>query len=40
MHTGSADEVVLGNGSARLDVAIVMGAATIRTGTAPAASQA
>ncbi|NYI71832.1 hypothetical protein GGQ54_002392 [Naumannella cuiyingiana] len=32
-HTGAADEVVLGNGAARLDVAIVMGAATIRTGS-------
>lgn len=32
-HTGQVDEVVLGNGSARLDVAVVMGWATIKAGS-------
>lgn len=31
-HTGPADEVVLGNGSARLDLAVVMGSASIKAG--------
>jgi hypothetical protein len=31
-HTGQVDEVVMGNGSARLDVAVVMGWATIKAG--------
>lgn len=31
-HTGAADEVVLGNGSARLDVAVVMGYAQVKAG--------
>ena len=35
-HTGQVDEVVLGNGSARLDVGVVMGWATIQAGNAPA----
>ena len=30
-HTGQVDEVVLGNGSARLDVGVVMGWATVRS---------
>ncbi len=32
-HTENADEVVMGNGSARLDVSVVMGYATVRLGT-------
>ena len=35
-HTGQVDEVVMGNGSARLDVGVVMGWANIQAGTAPA----
>ena len=35
-HTGQVDEVVLGNGSARLDVGVVMGWANIQAGNAPA----
>jgi len=35
-HTGQVDEVVLGNGSARLDVGVVMGWANIQAGTAHA----
>ncbi len=31
-HTGALDEVILGNGSARLDVGVVMGWATIKAG--------
>ncbi len=34
-HTGAGDEVVMGNGSARLDVEVVMGYATVTVGTAP-----
>lgn len=33
-HTGPIDEVVLGNGSARLDVGVVMGWASIKAGSA------
>lgn len=33
-HTGQVDEVVLGNGSARLDVGVVMGWANIKAGSA------
>ena len=32
-HTGQVDEVVLGNGSARLDVGVVMGWANIKAGS-------
>jgi len=32
-HTGSGDEVVMGNGSAKLDVEVVMGHAAIRAGS-------
>jgi hypothetical protein len=32
-HTGAGDEVVMGNGSARLDVEVVMGHAAIRAGS-------
>ena len=32
-HTGAGDEVVMGNGSARLDVKVVMGSATVRVGS-------
>lgn len=32
-HTGAGDEVVMGNGSARLDVEVVMGHAGIKVGT-------
>jgi hypothetical protein len=35
-HTGQVDEVVLGNGSARLDVGVVMGWANIQAGSAAA----
>lgn len=31
-HTGAGDEVVMGNGSARLDVGVVMGHATVKLG--------
>ena len=34
VHNGPLDEVVLGNGSARLDVGVVMGFASIRSGAA------
>ena len=34
-HTGQVHEVVLGNGSARLEVGVVMGWATIKAGDAP-----
>lgn len=34
-HTGQVDEVVLGNGSARLDIGVVMGWASIKAGSAP-----
>lgn len=34
-HTGAGDEVVMGNGSARLDVEVVMGYATVTVGTEP-----
>jgi hypothetical protein len=33
-HTGAGDEVVMGNGSARLDVEVVMGYAQVNVGTA------
>lgn len=36
-HTGSGDEVVMGNGSARLDVEVVMGHAQIKVGSRAAA---
>ncbi|OYO03127.1 hypothetical protein CGZ95_04895 [Enemella evansiae] len=32
-HTGAGDEVVMGNGAARLDVGVVMGHAVVRVGT-------
>ena len=32
-HTGSGDEVVMGNGSARLDVEVVMGHAAVKVGS-------
>lgn len=32
-HTGAGDEVVMGNGSAKLDVKVVMGSATVRVGS-------
>lgn len=32
-HSGSGDEVVMGNGAARLDVGVVMGHATVRVGS-------
>lgn len=32
-HTGAGDEVVMGNGSARLDVEVVMGHASVKVGT-------
>lgn len=38
-HTGAGDEVVMGNGNARLDVEVVMGHAQVRVGSAPAESQ-
>ena len=34
-HTGAGDEVVMGNGSARLDVEVVMGHAQVRVGSDP-----
>ncbi|MGJ3507563.1 hypothetical protein [Enemella sp. A6] len=34
-HSGSGDEVVMGNGSARLDVGVVMGQAKVRVGSTP-----
>ncbi|CAA9377260.1 MAG: hypothetical protein AVDCRST_MAG75-651 [uncultured Propionibacteriaceae bacterium] len=34
-HTGAGDEVVMGNGSARLDVEVVMGHAQIKIGSTP-----
>lgn len=36
-HTGSGDEVVMGNGSARLDVEVVMGHAHVKVGSQGAA---
>ena len=36
-HSGSGDEVVMGNGSARLEVEVVMGHAQVRVGSAQAA---
>ncbi|WP_375423351.1 hypothetical protein [uncultured Friedmanniella sp.] len=35
-HTGAGDEVVMGNGSAKLDVQVVMGHAQVRIGSDPA----
>ena len=35
-HSGQVDEVVMGNGSARLDVGVVMGWANIQAGSVPA----
>ena len=32
-HSGAVDEVVMGNGSAKLDVKVVMGSATVRVGS-------
>lgn len=37
-HSGAGDEVVMGNGSARLDVEVLMGHAAVKVGTAPAAA--
>ncbi|WP_425310025.1 hypothetical protein AADG42_15065 [Ammonicoccus fulvus] len=34
-HQGAGDEVVMGNGAARLDVGVVMGHATVRVGSEP-----
>lgn len=34
-HSGAGDEVVMGNGAARLDVGVVMGHATVRVGSEP-----
>src|SRR5918997_3855678 len=34
-HSGAGDEVVMGNGSARLDVEVVMGRAQVRIGSEP-----
>ena len=34
-HTGAGDEVVMGNGSAKLDVEVVMGHAQVRVGSDP-----
>lgn len=34
-HSGAGDEVVMGNGAARLDVGVVMGHATVRVGAEP-----
>ena len=31
-HSGAGDEVVMGNGSARLDVEVVMGHASVKVG--------
>ncbi|GAB3622215.1 hypothetical protein GCM10027418_02970 [Mariniluteicoccus endophyticus] len=39
-HSGAGDEVVMGNGSARLDVGVVMGHATVKVGEEPAAATA
>ena len=39
-HTGAGDEVVMGNGSARLDVEVVMGHAQVRVGSDPVAEGA
>lgn len=38
-HTGAGDEVVMGNGSAKLDVEVVMGHAQIRVGSDPVPSE-
>ncbi len=38
-HTDAADEVVMGNGSARLDVSVVMGYATVHLGGSAPAGQ-
>ena len=39
-HSGAGDEVVMGNGNARLDVEVVMGHAQVRVGSDAAASSA
>lgn len=39
-HSGAGDEVVMGNGAARLDVEVVMGHAQVRVGSQPATSGA
>lgn len=39
-HTGAGDEVVMGNGSAKLDVEVVMGHAQVRVGSDPVAEGA
>ncbi|QGF24094.1 hypothetical protein [Raineyella fluvialis] len=36
-HTGAGDQVVMGNGSARLDIGVVMGHAGVKVGEAPSA---
>lgn len=36
-HTGAGEEVVMGNGNARLDVEVVMGHAAVKVGSDPAA---
>ena len=36
-HTGAGDEVVMGNGSARLDIEVVMGHASVKVGSDPTA---
>ena len=36
-HTGAGEEVVMGNGNARLDVEVVMGHAAVKVGSEPAA---
>jgi hypothetical protein len=38
-HTGAGDEVVMGNGSAKLDVEVVMGHAQVRVGSDPATAE-
>ena len=37
-HSGAGDEVVMGNGNARLDVEVVMGHAQVRVGSDAASS--
>jgi len=39
-HTGAGDEVVMGNGSAKLDVKVVMGHAQVRIGSDPRSDEA
>lgn len=39
-HSGAGDEVVMGNGAARLDVGVVMGHATVRVGSDPEQGEA